>query len=75
MTWTTVLAQWPHLLDHLCKDFAHLEIAALRRFRGDRTKMETYLAETHDLTLAEARDVLEDWLTYRAARLDLSAAA
>lgn len=75
MTWTTVLARWPHLLDHLCRDFAQLEIAALQRFRGDRAKMELYLAETHELTVDEARDVLDDWLTYRATRIAVPAAA
>lgn len=75
MTWNTARAHWPQLLEQLCHDFNHLELTALRRFRGDRTKMETYLAETHDLTLAEAHEALEEWLTYRAPRLEVSKAA
>jgi hypothetical protein len=31
--------------------------------------MELYLAETHDLTVAEAREALDDWLTYTGSRL------
>lgn len=67
MPWTHVLDCWPHLLPQLKTDFQHLEMDALRRFRGDRSKMETYLAETHDLTVQEARETLDDWLTYKAA--------
>lgn len=75
MPWTHVLTNWPLLLDYLSADFKHLEHAALQRFRGDRAKMELYLAETHDLTPAEAVEVLEDWLTFKASRIDLRAAA
>jgi len=69
MPWTHVLASWPNLIEHLCSDFRYLEISALRRFRGDRTKMVTYLAETHDLTLAEAEESLDDWLAYTGVHL------
>lgn len=75
MPWTHVLASWPDLLDHLAADFKHLELAALRRFRGDRHKMEVYLAETHDLTLSEARETLDDWLTYKGFYLQTQYAA
>lgn len=75
MPWAHVLASWPNLIDHLCDDFRHLEASALRRFRGDRAKMETYLAETHDLTEAEAAEALENWLTYTGRRLQAQQAA
>ncbi|KPP91193.1 MAG: hypothetical protein HLUCCA08_17860 [Rhodobacteraceae bacterium HLUCCA08] len=73
MPWTHVLADWPRIAHRLCRDFRHLEEAALRRFRGDRDKLVIYLADTHDLTLAEAAETLEDWLL-RVAR-PLAAAA
>jgi hypothetical protein len=69
MPWAHVLASWPNLVEHLCDDFQYLQITALRRFRGDRRKMELYLAETRDLTVAEAREALDDWLTYAGSRL------
>lgn len=75
MPWTHVLACWPDLLDHLIADFKHLEMSALRRFRGDRQKMEVYLAETHDLTILEARETLNDWLTHKGAQLQARQAA
>lgn len=75
MPWTHVLASWPNLIEHLCNDFPHLDLAALERFRGDRSRMETYLAETHDLTLAEAAETLDDWLTYTGVHLRAQAQA
>jgi hypothetical protein len=35
MSWTTSLARWPHLLDQLCAQFKHFDLAALMRFHGD----------------------------------------
>ncbi|MCF2870623.1 hypothetical protein L0664_06060 [Octadecabacter sp. G9-8] len=75
MPWAHVLASWPNLIEHLCYDFRHLEVTAMRRFRGDRARMEMYLAETHDLTVAEAGEALDNWLTYTGARLRAQAAA
>jgi len=75
MPWAHVLASWPNLIEHLCDDFRHLELSAMRRFRGDRTKMETYLAETHDLTRSEAAEALDNWLTYTGSRLRAQTAA
>jgi hypothetical protein len=75
MPWAHVLASWPNLVEHLCDDFRYLQITALRRFRGDRRKMELYLAETRDLTVAEAREALGVWLTYTGSRLRAQIAA
>lgn len=61
MPWTVVTAEWPHFVEKLCDHFRWLDPAAIRRFRGDRSKMVTYLAETHDLTEAEACETLGDW--------------
>ena len=70
MPWHDVLANWVHLIDDLCAEFRYLEQAALLRFRGDREKLIVYLAETHDLTRAEAEDTLETWLAYFGARIE-----
>ncbi|WP_368183537.1 hypothetical protein [Aestuariibius sp. HNIBRBA575] len=61
MPWNAVTAQWHLFVDQLCVDFRFLEPAALVRFRGDRLKMVTYLAETHDLTEREACETLKMW--------------
>lgn len=75
MSWTTALTHWPHLLEKLAVDFPHLDLVALKRFRGDRDKMELYLADAHDLTAREARTTLDDWLMYRAPVIASQAAA
>ena len=74
MPWDHVLASWPNLADHLCADFKHLEETAVRRFRGDRTKLVIYLAETHDLTEAEAAEALDQWLTFTGRRVSIGVA-
>ena len=75
MSWTTALTRWPHLLDQLCAQFRYLERAALIRFRGDRAKLNLYLAQTHDLTVDEAAEALDDWLRYSATHVADAAAA
>lgn len=74
MPWDHVLASWPNLAGYLCADFNHLEENALRRFRGDRTKLVIYLAETHDLTEAEAAETLDHWLAFTGRRISTAAA-
>ena len=75
MSWTLALANWPELLAQLCTRFRHLDHSALIRFRGNRAKMNLYLAETHDLTITEAAQALDDWLAYSAERIALPDAA
>lgn len=74
MPWTTAFSHWPRLGPLLCYDFPHLDPAAIRRFRGNLTALVEYLANTHDLTAAEARDALQDWLAYRTQGVLLKAA-
>ena len=69
MSWTCVMSIWENLLDHLCDDFPFLEKAALVRFRGDQSKLISYLAETHDLTECEAEEALHDWIDFTATRI------
>jgi len=66
MSWTNVYSIWPALIEHLCEDFPHLDRCALDRFRGCQEAMIGYLADTHDLTLAEAEESLADWVARRA---------
>lgn len=75
MSWTLALISWSDLLDQLCNTFNHLDRNALIRFRGNRAQMNLYLAETHDLTLAEASEALDDWLVFSARNTASNAAA
>ncbi|MCW1950858.1 MAG: hypothetical protein KIH44_005770 [Octadecabacter sp.] len=75
MSRTHALADWPHLSKRLCNHFRHLNPAAMARFRGNRAKLNLYLAQTHDLTLAEASQALDDWLAFFASPPRLQTAA
>ncbi|MCY4180566.1 MAG: hypothetical protein OXC60_15830 [Litoreibacter sp.] len=65
MPWRNVFSIWSNLLDQLCADFRYLDKSAMARFKGDRTKLIAYIAETHDLTLREAEAALEEWVTVK----------
>ena len=67
MSWTPARTQWSDLIDDLCRDFPQLDATALRRFRGNRSRLVAYLADVHDLTRDEAAETLADWLYFRAA--------
>ena len=69
MSWKSLSSIWPHLRIQLGDRFRHLDPTALTRLRGDRAKLVLYLAETHDLTTAEANDTLDDWLMVHARHL------
>ena len=69
MPWTEAFERWALLGTEFCADFPFLDRVAIQRFRGDYHALTEYLANTHDLTLAEAADALEDWLAFRATAL------
>lgn len=75
MSWTPVLTRWPQHLDQLCDRFRHLEVSALKRIRGDRVRLAAYLAQSHDLTLSEASDALDEWAAFGATPVTGTAAA
>ena len=66
MPWEMAFAHWATLGPALCREFRYLDTAAIGRFRGDYGCLVGYMADTHDLTLAEAEQALQDWLTFRA---------
>ncbi|QQA44780.1 hypothetical protein [Pelagovum pacificum] len=69
MSWTSVTAEWQVFIRAFCAAFPHLDGEALRRFRGDRAKLVTYLSEAHDLTEAEACETLTDWFDLNGPRI------
>lgn len=75
MSWNHLIANWTDMMHRLSASFPHMDLNALQRFRGDRVKLEHYLAETHDLTLSEARETIEDWLATTGARIATQLAA
>lgn len=74
MTWSRLLSEWRDHIPEALWLFPHLDPQALARFRGDRGLLATYLAETHDLTLSEAQDCINDrLLALSPARLSVAA--
>lgn len=69
MPWTEAFERWVQLRAEFCAEFPFLDRVAIKRFRGDYHALTEYLANTHDLTLAEATEALEDWLAFRATSL------
>ncbi|ROU04159.1 hypothetical protein [Histidinibacterium lentulum] len=69
MPWEQVTEIWHSVAEELAQEFRHLDAAALRRFRGDREKLVTYLADAHELTRCEAAETLDDWLAVFRRRL------
>lgn len=67
MTWRDLLQDWHGQLDRLATLFPHADPCALVRFRGNKTLLAEYIADSHDLTLAEGMEVLEMRLLQGAA--------
>lgn len=75
MSWTSMLEKWETLMHDFAARFPYCDSAALKRFRGNRSLLVTYLAETHELTNSEAAETLADWLAHSAAQVPQRAAA
>jgi len=74
MTWETLISNWTAAQQMARHRFRWLEEDALRFVQNDIAKFAEHLAATHDLTLAEAREEVENWLM-TVARTQLRQAA
>lgn len=68
MSWSQFLDHWSVGSRLLTDAFRYLDRDAIARFRGDRSRLVAYIAASHDLTVAEAREALDDWLMLAAPR-------
>lgn len=59
MTWRDLLQDWQGQLDRLAAIFPHADPEALVRFRGNKALLAAYIADTHDLTLAEGHEAVD----------------
>ena len=75
MTWRDLLLDWQGQLDRLAELFPHADPEALARFRGNRALLAEYIADTHELTLAEGYEAIEMRMLPCADRADLLLAA
>lgn len=62
MTWDALVSNWTAAQQMAHARFRWLEEDALRLVQADMAKFAEHLAATHDLTLAEAREEVENWL-------------
>lgn len=62
MAWKQLFENWAEALPKITALFPHVDAVALQRFRGNRSLFVAYLAATHELTLQEADDSVDDML-------------
>ncbi|SIN91708.1 hypothetical protein [Vannielia litorea] len=62
MAWKQLFENWADALPKITALYPHVDAVALQRFRGNRSLFVAYLAATHDLTLREAEEGVDDML-------------
>ncbi|WP_050927696.1 hypothetical protein [Aestuariivita boseongensis] len=62
MTWSDLTMNWGEWFARIKHRFPNLDDGAMPFAKTDRARFEAYLADTHDLTLNEAREELDDFL-------------
>lgn len=62
MQWTDITKDWELWSPLMRARFPYLETRAMNRARHDRGTFEAYLARSHNLSLNEAREEIEDFL-------------
>lgn len=63
MTWLDITRDWAKSYALLQSRFPNLEKSAMPFLKQDQNRFENYLAATHDLTLDEARDAFDAFLS------------
>ena len=74
MTWSDLIQDWGYLYRKLKTRFPNLDDGSMPFLKQDRGRFEAYVAETHNLTLEEARQELEDFLFVEALAREAVAA-
>lgn len=62
MNWSDIQSNWAVCASRLESRFPKLDRHELWKLRRSRSSFEAYLAQSHDLTLGEAREEVEDFL-------------
>jgi len=72
MKWSDITNDWPSWAERIRDRFPYLEMGPMDRARHDRSAFEAYLARTHNLSLTEAREEIEDFLYIETLARELS---
>ncbi|MDF1872673.1 hypothetical protein [Vannielia sp.] len=75
MAWKQLFENWAEALPRIVDLYPHVDPIALQRFRGNRSLFVAYIAATHELTLAEASDAVDDMLLRFGRQRETLAAA
>lgn len=62
MQWSDITKDWAIWSPLMKARFPYLETRTMNRVRHDRKTFEAYLARSHNLSLNEAREEIEDFL-------------
>ncbi|WP_299741671.1 hypothetical protein [uncultured Tateyamaria sp.] len=69
MNWNDLTRNWADSYHALCQEFPKLEASAMPFLKADQDRFESYLAATHDMSLKEAQDAFDAFLSRRAKAL------
>lgn len=62
MKWNEIAADWPAFVDAIRTRWPETEETDILAVDGDRERFESYIAEAHELTRAEAEEEVATWL-------------
>lgn len=62
MDWQQVAADWPAFLGAIKTRWPQVDDTEVLAMDGDRERFEAHLSDTHELTRAEARELVDVWL-------------
>ena len=62
MYWSDLTQNWPLWFSRFKAQFPNLDDASMPFLKLDRNRFEAHLAETHDMTLNEAREAVNGFL-------------
>ncbi|WP_299042101.1 hypothetical protein [uncultured Tateyamaria sp.] len=74
MNWNDLTRNWAENYRALCKVFPKLEPSAMPFLKADQDRFESYLAATHDMSLKEAQDAFDDFMSQRAQEVRVASA-
>lgn len=72
MEWSEVNRNWTDWSARIQKRFPLLDCAEMERTRHDRRAFEAYLARTHNLSLNEAHEEIDDLLFLESLAAELA---
>lgn len=70
MKWTDLTTDWAMWFRRMQSRFPHLDDSAMPFVKQDRGRFEAYLAGTHNLSMEEAREEIDDFLFVETMALE-----